>query len=106
MTTAAFISFGLLGAWWFLLSAYLAWNYWSRLREKKTPLTAKDREDIRELEASLPRKLMRWWDYLFISPFILLMLPVYLYGWLVEDPYAKFDRLSTSNDARNDHVDA
>ena len=98
MATIAFILLGLLGAWWFLLSVFLAWNYRSRLRAKKTPLTTKDKNDLKKLEDSIPRFHFQRRDYLLISPFILLMLPVYLYGWLVEDPYAKFDRLSTSHD--------
>jgi hypothetical protein len=93
MKTAALILLGLLTLWWALLAAFLTLNYRKRAREaKEQPLTPEVREECRQLEQSIPRCHMRTIDWVFISPIILVMLPLYLYGWLVKDPYAKQDR--------------
>ena len=89
MKTAAFILVGLLIAWWLLLTVFLTLNYRKRVREARTPLTAEEIEECRQLEASLPRHEMRPIHWVFISPVVLVMLPIYLYGWLVTDPYDK-----------------
>jgi hypothetical protein len=96
MNTVPLILLSLLGGWWVLLTLLLIWNYRARVRAPKTPLTPAEREEIREWEAGMPRHSVRPIDYLIIIPVILIMLPVYLYGRLVEDPYAKFDRLSVN----------
>jgi hypothetical protein len=53
---------------------------------KKQPLTPEIREECRRFEESLPHEHMRTMDWVFISPIVLVMLPLYLYGWLVTDP--------------------
>jgi hypothetical protein len=60
MRTIAFILLGLLVAWWLLLSAFLTLNYWKRARgaKAKTPLTAADKEEYRQLDAGLTRVKM------------------------------------------------
>ena len=89
MKTAAFILLGLLAAWWVVLTVFLALNYRKRAREGRTPPTAEEREECRRLEARLPRVQMRTIHFVIISPVMLVMLPLYLYGWLVTDPYDK-----------------
>jgi hypothetical protein len=89
MKTAALILLGLLAAWWSLLTVFLVLNYRKRVREARTPLTAEEAEECRQLEERLPRSQMRPVHFVIISPVVLVMLPLYLYGWLVTDPYDK-----------------
>ncbi|HWQ93437.1 MAG TPA: hypothetical protein VN673_17335 [Clostridia bacterium] len=94
MKTATLILLGLLVVWWVLLAAFLTLNYRKRVREaKQQPLTPEVREECRQLEQSIPPYHMRAIDWVFISPIILVMLPLYLYGWLVKDPYATQDEI-------------
>jgi hypothetical protein len=83
MKTAAFIVVGALAAWWLLLTVFLAFSYRKRVREARTPLTAEEIEECRQLDSRLPRLQMRPIHFVLISPVVLLMLPLYLYGWLV-----------------------
>lgn len=89
MKTAALILLSLLAAWWLMLTVFLALNYRKRVREAKIPLTAEEAEECRQLEARLPCCQMRPAHFVIISPVVLVMLPLYLYGWLVKDPYDK-----------------
>jgi hypothetical protein len=89
MRTTAYILIGLVALWWLLLSVFLIVNYRKRVREARTPLTAEEREECRQLDARLPRVQMRAIHFVIISPVVLVMLPLYLYGWLVTDPYDK-----------------
>jgi hypothetical protein len=89
MKTVAIILLGLLVAWWLVLTIFLTLNHRKRGREARIPLTKEEREECRQLEASLPRYHMRPIHWVFISPLVLVMLPLYLYGWLVTDPYAR-----------------
>jgi hypothetical protein len=54
-----------------------------------TPLTEEEKEECRQLEARMPRYCIRPVHWVIISPVVLVMLPLYLYGWLVTDPYGK-----------------
>jgi len=89
MTTIPFILLGLLVAWWVLLTVFLTLNHRKRVREAMTPLTEEEREECRQLEAQIPRYHMRPVHWVFIGPLLLVMLPLYLYGRLVADPYEK-----------------
>jgi hypothetical protein len=86
MKTTAFILLGLLAAWWLLVAVFLTFFHQKRVRETRIPLTAEEREDCRELDARL-RFQMRPIHWVIISPIVLVMLPLYLYGWLVTDVY-------------------
>jgi hypothetical protein len=89
MKTAALILLGLLATWWLLLTVFLTFNYRKRVREARTPLTTEEREACRQLDARLPRFQMSPLHFVIISPVLIVMLPLYLYGWLVTDPYDK-----------------
>jgi hypothetical protein len=96
MKLAALILLSLLATWWVLLTVFLIWNYRKRAREAETPLTPEQKEECRRLlQERMPHPQMRLIDFVgfvIISPVLLVMLPLYLYGWLVKDPYAKQDR--------------
>lgn len=89
MKTAAFILLGLLVAWWGLLTVFLTLNHRGRVREARIPMTEQEREECRQLEARLPRIQSRPIDFLVIIPTAIVMLPLFLYGRLVTDPYDK-----------------
>ena len=82
------------GAWWLLLTVFSIWSYIQRVRDAQAaPLTPEDREQVRQLEESLPQKQWRRRDYFIAGPFViafmLFLLPCYLYAWFLEhrDPY-------------------
>ena len=89
MKTAAFILLSVLAAWWLLLTVFVTLTHRKRAREAKTPLTAQEKKDCRQLKARLPRYHMRPIELVVISPVVLVMLPLYVYGWLLADPYDK-----------------
>lgn len=89
MKSIIFILLALLGAWWTLLIGFLVWNHRKRVQEARTPLTAEEREECRKLEESIPREQVTAIDFIIMSPLMLVFLPLYLYGWLVKDPYTK-----------------
>ncbi len=88
----AFILLCSLGVWWIILTLWAISCDRERVRDAARPLTPQEREELRQLEAVVPRRPMRTKDYLLIAPFLLpvmlVMLPLYLYGWLVKEPLA------------------
>lgn len=89
MKTMALIIIGSLCVWWFVQVIILLASHRQRVIDAKTPPTAAVREECRRLSERLPRYKMRPVDWIWLSPLIVLMLPFYLYGWLVPDPYDK-----------------
>ncbi|HEV2294713.1 MAG TPA: hypothetical protein VGR35_12740 [Tepidisphaeraceae bacterium] len=88
----AFILLCLLAVWWVILTLWVISCHRERGQDAARPLTPEEQEELRELEAGIPRRRMRAKDYLFVAtfllPVVLVMLPLYLYGWLVKDPPA------------------
>ena len=77
MKTVAFILLGLLAAWWLVLTVYLTLNHRNRVREARTPLTAEEREECRQLDARLPRIQTRPIDFVILVPAAIVMLPLF-----------------------------
>jgi hypothetical protein len=95
MKLIALILLGLLAAWWGVLTLWAISCHRDRVRAAATPMTPEELEECRKLEASIPRYHMRAKDWVvatpFMIPFVLFLLPIYLYHWLVKDPYKKHD---------------
>jgi hypothetical protein len=95
MKPLVLILLGLLAAWWGVLTLWVISCHRDRVRAAAKPMTPEELEECRRLEANMPRRHMRPKDYAVISPFLipvmLVMMPLYLYGWLVKDPYRKHD---------------
>ena len=95
MKIVALILLGLLAAWWGILTLWTISCHRDRVRLAAKPMTPEELEDCRNLEASLPRHHMRPKDWVvtapFYIPFIFLLLPIYLWHWLVKDPFEKHD---------------
>ncbi|MBN9694111.1 MAG: hypothetical protein J0M24_28050 [Verrucomicrobia bacterium] len=98
MRTIALILLCSLAAWWGLLTLWAISCHRNRVRAAATQMTPEELEDFRKLEASLPRYHMRLKDWVvvtpFMIPFVLFLLPIYLYHWLVKDPYKKHDQVA------------
>jgi hypothetical protein len=95
MKTIALILLCLLAAWWVFLTLLTISCHRDRVRDAATPMTPEELEHCRQMKASIPRYNMRPKDWVvvtpFMIPFVLFLLPIYLYHWFVKDPYKKHE---------------
>jgi hypothetical protein len=95
MKNIALILLCVLAAWWCILTVWLISCHRERVRAAAKPMTQEELEESKSLEERLPRHHMRPREWAATSPFwvplVFVMLPLYIYGWLVKDPYKKHD---------------
>jgi hypothetical protein len=89
MKVAAIILLAVLVVWWMALTVFIVRNHRKRARKAKSkPMTEAQKEDYRRhLEET--RHPVRPVEFLVAVPFAVVMLPFYIYGWLIGDPYHK-----------------
>lgn len=75
----------LLGAWWATLSFWIYRSHRDRVGLVAKPLSVEEQEEVRKFEATIPRVEIRGLKLVILFPFllpsILVMLPLYVYGW-------------------------
>ena len=96
MKIVVFILLGLLVAWWCILaSCVISWHR-DRARAAAKPMTREQSHAFRKLEASMRRYRLHLRDHLatapFVIPFIVFLLPMYLWVWLGKSRYPKPSR--------------
>lgn len=89
MKTTTILIVCLIAIWWLLLTIILIYFHRRCIRNAAILITPEQKKELIELDKSIPLYHMRSFDYLIISPIIFIMLPFYLYGWLVESPCEK-----------------
>ncbi len=85
--TIALILVSLLGVWWGILTVWVIWCHRENARAPAKPLTPEELADC-PLDGSIMQHRMRVKDYAIIGPFLLpfmvVMLPLYAYGWFLK----------------------
>jgi ABC-type nickel/cobalt efflux system permease component RcnA len=99
MKTIALILLGLLAAWWCVLTLWAISCHRDRVRLAAN-WTPENETEYRESQASTVRYHMRPKDYVvtapFMIPFIFVLLPLYLWDWLVKDPFKDHDHAANN----------